>query len=146
MLSGIGILSQPMLAILSDRFGRKAVLLPSFITLGLLYLLLRVATPGIVLGFLTAAIGIFFFTLGNITTAAVMDIAGTRIQASSFGLASSVTQVLALPTPILAGFLIDSYGMGSAFLLSSVSMFLAALVLAPLRLHRETKVQGHFDS
>lgn len=146
MLYGIGIFSQPILAILSDRFGRKSVLLPSFIILGLLYLLLRVATPGIVLGFTTAAIGIFFFTLGNITTAAVMDIAGTRIQASSFGLTSSLTQVLALPTPILAGFLIDSYGMGSAFLLSSVSMFLAALVLAPLRLHRETKVQGHFDS
>ena len=141
MLYGIGIVTQPIMAILSDRFGRKAVLLPSFITLGLLYLLLWIAAPGIQLGLVTAAIGIFFFTLGNITTAAVMDLAGTGIQASSFGLASSVTQVLALPTPILAGFLIGSYGIGSAFILSSASLFLAALVLAPLRLHRGTTIQ-----
>jgi hypothetical protein len=108
----------------------------------LLYLLLWIAAPGIQLGLVTAAIGIFFFTLGNITTAAVMDLAGTGIQASSFGLASSVTQILALPTPILAGFLIGSYGIGSAFLLSSASLFLAALVLAPLRLHRGANIQG----
>jgi MFS family permease len=142
MLYGIGIFAQPIMAILSDRFGRKTVLLPSFITLGLLYLLLWIAAPGIQLGLVTAAIGIFFFTLGNITTAAVMDLAGTGIQASSFGLASSVTQVLALPTPIIAGLLIGSYGIGSAFVLSGAALFLAALVLVPLRLHRGTKIQG----
>ncbi|MFQ5541492.1 MAG: MFS transporter [Candidatus Binatia bacterium] len=142
MLYGVGIVAQPIMAILSDRYGRKIVLLPSFITLGLLYLLLWIAAPGIQLGLVTAAIGIFFFTLGNITTAAVMDLAGTGIQASSFGLASSVTQVLALPTPIIAGLLIGSYGIGSAFLLSGAALFLAALVLMPLRLHRGTKIQG----
>ena len=135
LLYGIGIVSQPIIAILSDRFGRKTVLFPSLILLGLLYLMLWAATPGIQLGFVIAAIGIFFFTLSNVTTAAVMDIAGSKIQASSFGLASLVTQVLSLPAPILAGYLIGIYGIGSAFLLSGAVAFIAAVVVVPLRLH-----------
>ena len=64
-----------------------------------------------------------------------MDIAGSKIQASSFGLASLVTQVLSLPAPILAGYLIGIYGIGSAFLLSGAVAFIAAVVVVPLRLH-----------
>jgi MFS family permease len=59
----MGIVSQPVLGFLSDRYGRKAVLLPSFLTRGFLYLLLTVAAPGIQLGLVITAIGIFFYTL-----------------------------------------------------------------------------------
>ena len=142
LLSGVGIITQPIMAILSDRFGRKRVLFPSFIALGLLYLMLRVAAPGIQLGLVIAAIGIFFHTLSNITTAALMDVAGSKIQASSFGLASLLNQVLALPTPIAAGFVIRSYGIGSAFLMSGGFLLLAGLVVLPLRLYPGTKIQG----
>jgi FSR family fosmidomycin resistance protein-like MFS transporter len=142
LLYGIGIVSQPIMAILSDRFGRKTVLFPSMIMLGLLYLLLWFAAPGLQLGLIVATIGAFFFTLGTITTAVVMDIAGSKIQASSFALASSLTQVLALPAPILAGFLIGSYGIGSVFLMSAASQLLAALLLVPLTLRPGTKIRG----
>ncbi|MFQ5684510.1 MAG: MFS transporter [Candidatus Binatia bacterium] len=135
LLYGIGIVSQPFVAILSDRFGRKPVLLPALLILGSLYLLLWLAAPGVQLGLVIAAVGIFFFTLGNVTTAAVMDIASTKNPAASFGLASLVTQLLALPAPILAGFLIEAYGIGSGFLLAAAFLFLAAVVVAPLRLH-----------
>lgn len=135
LLYGIGIVSQPFVAILSDRFGRKPVLLPALLILGSLYLLLWLAAPGVQLGLVIAAVGIFFFTLGNVTTAAVMDIASTKNPAASFGLASLVTQLLALPAPILAGFLIEAHGIGSGFLLAAAFLFLAAVVVAPLRLH-----------
>ncbi|MFQ6027283.1 MAG: MFS transporter [Dehalococcoidia bacterium] len=136
LLHGMGTVSQPVLGFLSDRFGRKVVLLPSFLTLGLLYLLLGVAAPGIQLGLVITAIGLFFYTLMNIANVAVMDVAGSKIQASSYGLTSLVTQILVLPTPIVAGFLIGVYGIGSAFLLAGGLVLLAGLVVAPLRLYR----------
>ncbi len=142
LLHAMGTISQPILGFLSDRFGRKAVLLPSFITLGLLFLLLAVAAAGIQLGLVITVIGVFFYTLVNITNAAVMDVAGSKIQATSYGLTSVLTQLFVIPTPILAGFLIGSYGIHSAFFLAGAFLLLAGLVISPLRLYRGSKIGG----
>lgn len=145
LLHAMGTISQPILGFLSDRFGRKAVLLPSFITLGLLFLLLAVAAAGIQLGLVITVIGIFFYTLMNITNAAVMDVAGSKIQATSYGLTSVLTQLFVIPTPILAGFLIGSYGIHSAFFLAGAFLLLAGLVISPLKLYRGSKIGGRLD-
>ncbi len=136
LLHGMGILSQPVLGPLSDKFGRKAVLAPSLIALGVLYALLDVAAPGIALALVVTAIGLFFYTLTNITTATVMDVAGRQVQASSMGLTGLVTQIFVLPAPIIAGRMSDVYGYGSAFLLAGSFLVLAGLILLPLRLYK----------
>ena len=136
LLHGMGILSQPILGPLSDKIGRKAVLMPSLVTLGVLYLLLDVVTPGIALALVVTAIGLFFYTLTNITTATVMDVAGRQVQASSMGLTGVLTQVFVLPAPIIAGRLSDIYGYGSAFLLAGGLLIAAGIVLLPLRLYK----------
>jgi MFS family permease len=136
LMHAFGTVSQPILGYLSDRFGRKVVLIPSFMTLGLLFALLGIVAPGFPLGAVVAAIGLFFYTLVNITLAAVMDVAGSKIQASSYGINSIITQVVVFPSPMLAGLLIDRYGIGSAFLLAAAFLLLAALVVAPLKLYR----------
>lgn len=135
LLHAMGTISQPVLGFLSDRFGRKAVLFPSFISLGLLFTFLAVAAPGIQLGLVIIAIGLFFYTLINITNAAVMDVAGSKIQASSFGLSSLATQVVVFPAPIVAGWLIGEYGIHSTFLMSGAFVILGGFVLVPLRLY-----------
>lgn len=139
LLHAMGTISQPIMGYLSDRFGRKAVLLPSFMALGLLFVLLAVAAPGIQLGLVISAIGLFFYTLINITNAAVMDVAGSKIQASSFGLSSLATQVVAFPAPIVAGLLIGAYGIHSTFLMSGAFVILGGFVLIPLRLYPGTR-------
>lgn len=134
LLHIVGIFSQPVLGYLSDRFGRKPVLLPSTLALSLLYLLLAVAAPGLPLTLVITAMGTFFYTLMNVITAAVMDIAGDAIQASSQGLTTVVTQVLVLPTPVIAGYLAEIYGLTSAFVLAGAFAFLGGVSLLPLRL------------
>ena len=138
LLHAMGTISQPIMGHLSDRFGRKAVMLPSFIALGILFFLLALAPPGVPLAIVVSAIGLFFYTLINVSNAATMDVAGSNIQASSFGLSSLVTQIIVFPTPIAVGYLIGVYGMLSAFWLSGIFLILGALVLAPLRLYRGT--------
>lgn len=139
LLHAMGTISQPIMGYLSDRLGRKAVLLPSFMALGLLFALLAVAAPGIQLGLIISAIGLFFYTLINVTNAAVMDVAGSKIQASSFGLSSFATQVVAFPAPTVAGLLIGEYGIHSTFLMSGAFVILGGFVLIPLRLYRGTR-------
>ena len=135
-------ISQPILGYLSDRLGRKAVLLPSFITLGILFALLRTVAPGIPLAFVVAAIGLFFYTLLNITFAAAMDVAGSKLQATSYGLSSLMMQLATSPTPIVAGWLIGKYGIGSAFVLAGFLTLIGGLLLLPLRLYRGTRAES----
>jgi FSR family fosmidomycin resistance protein-like MFS transporter len=136
LLHAAGTISQPILGYLSDRFGRKAVLLPSFVVLGILFAFLTVVAPGIPLAFVVSAVGLFFYTLLNVTFAAAMDVAGSRLQATSYGLSSLLMQLATSPIPIVAGWLIGSYGMSSAFFLAGGLTILGGLLLLPLKLYR----------
>jgi MFS family permease len=136
LLHGMGTVSQPVLGVLSDRMGRKAVLVPAFSLLTGFYLLLGRVAPGWPLGLLVLAIGTFFYTLVNITTAAVLDVAGPRLQASATGLATLMTQVIVLPAPIVAGWLVQRYGYGAAFSLAAGFTAAGVLVMLPVRLYR----------
>ena len=136
LLHGMGTVSQPVLGVLSDRIGRKAVLVPAFLLLTGFYLLLGQVAPGWPLGLLVLAIGTFFYTLVNITTAAELDLAGPRLQASASGLATLLTQIIVLPAPIVAGWLVQRYGYAAAFSLAAGFTGLGALILLPVRLYR----------
>jgi MFS family permease len=138
LLHAVGTVSQPVLGLLSDRVGRKAVLVPSFAILAGLYLLLAATPPGWPLALLVLAIGVFFYTLTNVTGAAVFDAAGRNVQASAMGLASLVTQVIVLPAPVVAGWMVQRWGYGSAFVLAAAFMALGTLVMLPLRLYQGT--------
>ena len=136
LLHGMGTVSQPVLGVLADRIGRKAVLVPSFLLLTCFYLLLGRVPPGWPLGLLVLAIGVFFYTLVNITSAAVLDVAGARTQSSASGLSTALTQLIVLPSPILAGWLVHRFGYGAAFTLAASFMAVGALIMLPVRLYR----------
>jgi MFS family permease len=145
MLHAVGTVSQPVLGLLSDRIGRKAVLVPSFAILAGLYLLLALTPSGWPLAALVLAIGIFFYTLTNVTGAAVFDAAGRNVQASAMGLASLVTQVIVLPAPVLAGWMVQRWGYGSAFVLAAVFMVLGMVVMLPFRMYQGTMRTPRFS-
>ncbi|MGH7846897.1 MAG: MFS transporter [Candidatus Binatia bacterium] len=135
----MGTVSQPILGLLSDSFGRKAVLLPSCLMLGFFFALLAVVQPGVQLGLVIVAIGLFFYTLFNIMNAAVMDVGGANIQASTYGLTILITQLAVIPTPMLTGYLIGWLGIKSAFVLAGVFLFIGGGVVAPLKLYTGTR-------
>ncbi len=135
LLHVVGIFSQTPLGYMSDRYGRKPVLVPSMMVLGMLYMLLAVAPPVTALTLVIIAIGTFFYTLMNVMTAVISDVSGANVQASSQGLTTVIAQVAVLPTPIIAGYLADHYGYGSAFVLAGVCVILSASCLVPLKLY-----------
>ena len=135
LLHVVGIFSQTPLGYLSDRYGRKPVLVPSMIVLGVLYMLLVVAPPVVGLAVVITVIGTFFYTLMNVLTAVISDVAGANVQASSQGLTTVIAQVAVLPTPIVAGYLADHYGLGSTFVLAGLFVFSSAACLMPLKLY-----------
>lgn len=136
LMSLSGLVAQPVMGLLSDRLGRKTIMVPCLFALGSVYLLVQWANPGIELGVLVVGIGFLFYTISNVTTASVLDIAGTKSQASSFGLTSLGTNLLVTPAPILAGLLIERLGIMAAFVSAGICLLVAGCVALILRLEK----------
>ena len=142
LLYAMGIFSQPMMGILSDRFSRKTVLLPSFATMGILYLLLPMPGGGFLLALIIAAMGMFFYGTGNIATAAVLDVASEQVQGTTQSFMTLFQQVVTLPAPIVAGFVVSHYGYATVFYYSSALLFSAAAVWAFIRIPKRAAGTG----
>ena len=129
LLHAMGAISQPIMGYLSDKFGRKSVLLPALIFHGILYLAMAWANTLPQLIIIIALQGLFFYALLNVTTAAIMDVASDRIQSSTMGITGLFNQI-SLPAPIFAGFLVTRYEIESAFIFSGILTLIAAGVIA----------------
>jgi hypothetical protein len=68
-----------------------------------------------------------------------MDVAGSHVQAATYGLTSLITQLVVIPAPMITGYLIGAWGIKFAFVLAGAFLVIAGLVLAPLQLYRGTQ-------
>ena len=126
-LAGIG--SQPLMGYLTDRYGHKAVLLPSLALMAVLLLLIPVAGGHLELAVVILLLGAFLFSLHAILVSAATGLAGERLQSTVVALVYSASFVGAL-APTLAGILADAVGLKATFGFSSVLVVLAALALS----------------
>jgi sugar phosphate permease len=141
LLYMLGMVSQPVMGVISDKFGRRAVLAPGALWLGLLFGALVWAGPGMPLGLVIAAIGLCFYGLDNIATAAVMDVASPDVQATSMGVKSLLSHIVTMPSPIIAGLMISQFGIKSSFLYASALLLAATVVLLAIRMPRPSALR-----
>ena len=132
LLYVLGMISQPIMGVASDKYGRKMVLAPSYGLLSLLYLGLIISNNSIQLGIVISSIGLFFYAVSNIATSAIMDIADKNIQSSSIGIMGLFSQPFTLIAPILAGFFVQTSNIQSAFWFASIVSLIAFLTLLPV--------------
>ena len=131
----VGIGAQPVMGFLSDRIGRKAVLLPAVVCLGLLYAALRFAEPGPQLVLTILVTGAFTYSLHSLFMAAAMDIAEGEVQSTVVSVVYGAS-FLGTLSPIFAGMVADSFGHAEAFLYGGALVLLSAVVLALTKLPR----------
>ena len=132
----VGIVVQPSMGWLSDRFGRKIVLVPALTAMGLLSAVLAVAEPGPQLVLTILALGAFLYSLHTIMIAAAMDVAGEdEVQSTIVSLIYGASFIGTL-SPIFAGVIADSYGTHIAFVYGGAVVLLGTLILALTKLPR----------
>jgi MFS family permease len=135
LLSGMGVLSTPLLGNLSDRFNRKAILLPGLALSGILSALVLHTGTGFSLTLLLGGMGLFSYALHQIIQAAVLDEVDTGTEASAIGILFGFTSVLGAFSPLLASWIVESYGLGYVFYyqsILSIGSFLL-LILIPIK-------------
>ena len=119
-----GLVSQPVMGYLSDRWGRKAVLFPAMASLGIFYVLLGTVPDGWPLVATILAAGMFFYPMMAIFLAAAADLAPPDVQSTTVSLVFGVATLVGSLAPLLGGYLADEFS------LQWTVYFCATLVLA----------------
>ncbi len=132
LLTGMGIVSAPVLGTLSDRFGRKAVLAPGFALASAFTLLVGIAGDGVLLMLVFAGMGLFSFALHQVIQAAVLDVVGEGTEATAVGLIFGLNGVLGAASPFLAFLVIDYLGGYGSIYYYAGGLTAAAMVLVLL--------------
>lgn len=113
---------------LSDRVGRKALLVVGYFTYGIVYIGFAIASPLQLWG-LFATYGIYVALTEGVEKALVSDIAPTDLRATLIGLHATFTGIGLLPASLLAGFLWNVFGPQATFYFGGGMGALAAVAL-----------------
>lgn len=139
LLYAMGMVSQPIMGIVSDRFSRKTVLLPAFLSMSILYLLLPMTLNPVLIAVIIGTMGIFFYGTSNIAQAAVLDVAAEQVQGTTHSVMSLFQQIVTLPSPIIAGLIVATFGMTQVFYYASFLVALSSLIWVFIRFPRKNR-------
>jgi MFS family permease len=118
--------------ILSDRLGRKKVIVTGWIVYALVYAGFAFADSHWHAWALFAVYGIYFGLTEGVEKALVADFAPMHLRGSAFGLYHLIVGVSALPASLLFGLVWQKYSPGAAFAMGAGLAMLASVMLTTL--------------
>ena len=134
LLIAVGLVAKTGAGYLSDRWGRKQVLVPGLVWSCGIALALTAFDSGIMLTVTIALLGLFLYPDQPILTAAVYDTLGRDVATSGLGLVAFLSFLMAACSSVVAGALYESIGFDAAVWYIAGLFGLAAAVFAVLPL------------
>ncbi|MBI5963642.1 MAG: MFS transporter [Chloroflexi bacterium] len=122
------ILSSP-LGVLSDKIGRRKLMISGWFAYGLVYLGFALAQAGWQIWMLFGLYGIYYAATEGIAKALVADLVPDAQRGTAYGLFNAAIGITALPASLLAGLLWQGAGAWAGFGPSAPFLFGAALAL-----------------
>ena len=114
LLIAVGLVAKPGAGYLSDRLGRKRVLVPGLAWSCAVALLLTAFDAGIMLTVTVALLGLFLYPDQPIVNAAVFDVIGREVASTGLGVVAFASFLMAAASPLIAGALYDAMGFAAA--------------------------------
>jgi MFS family permease len=130
LLWTVGIVASPLMGHLSDRFGRKPVLVPALLCSGTLTVILALFGQGIMFTVIIVVLGIFLRSDYALLSAAILDIVGQQVATTVLGVLSFLRFIMAAISPLIAGYLYQNYGMAATLFFVAALFVISAAIFA----------------
>ena len=143
LLTLMGIGAQPLLGALSDRLGRKTVLVPGLLAMAGLTVGVVGVPAGLPLGGVVVLMGVFFYSLQAVFLAGAMDLSGKGVEATTVGLLFGANFFLASISPVVAGAVHTRFSFEGIFAYVAALFALSALMTVALPLPKPATTAQH---
>lgn len=128
LLAAPGIISGPLFGALSDRIGRKPIIVFIMGAAVLLPIVMVLGAGNIVTTLAIAVFGLFYFSVNSLTQAAAIDIAqGKRLEGTFIGLMWGSNAFFGAGTAIVAGLIAGRFGWEPTFYFGAAIFFIGFL-------------------
>ena len=114
---------------LSDRVGRKKLLLSGYIVFAVCYLGFAFSISRLQMVVVFVLYGVYTAMIGGVERAFVAEIAPQQLKGTMLGLHSTVTGIALLPASVIAGLLWSVFGAAVPFVFGAFMSLLAAVIL-----------------
>ena len=132
LLVAIGLVTKPLMGYISDRWGRKQVLVPGLIWSAALSLLLIFNGQGVELTLNVALLGLFLYPDQPILTAAALEVVGPEVATTGLGIIGFIEFIMAATSPLIASGLYEAISVDAALYYIAGLFSIAAAILASL--------------
>lgn len=130
LLWAVGIVASPLMGHLSDRLGRKPVLVPALLCSATLTVMLALFGRDIMFTVIIGLLGIFLRSDYALLSAAILDIVGQRVATTMLGVLSFLRFIMAAVSPVVAGVLYQAYGMRATLFFTAALFVISAIIFA----------------
>jgi MFS family permease len=142
LLWAVGIVASPLMGHLSDRLGRKPVLVPALLCSSVLTVILALYGKGIMFTAIIFILGIFLRSDYALLSAAILDIVGQKVATTMLGILSFLRFIMAAISPLIAGYLYQTFGMQATLFFVAVLFAISAVIFASADLHNALPAKG----
>ena len=133
LLTAAAIVCGPLIGVLSDRIGRKPVMVGVMAISAVLAGLMIVGNSGVSLMLLVALLGTVMFSINSLVQAAAMDLGeGKRLEGSLIGLLWGSNAAFGFFPPLILGGLVGAFGFEVIFPYSAVLYLVGAIAAISL--------------
>jgi len=137
LLWTIGIVASPLMGHLSDRWGRKQVLVPALLYSCLLITLMAFFGKGAMFTLLIVFLGISIRSDYSLVSATLLDIAGNRVATTILGVQSLTRYLMGAVSPLIAGALYQYSGMRATLLYVAVLFACSAVIFSTVDMSKK---------
>ncbi len=129
----VGIGAQPVMGALSDRLGRKVIIVPALLAFSAMLVALYFVEPGFLMVVVIIVMGAFLYSMQALFLAAASDLGG-ELQATISSMTYAMTFIAATISPSIAGLVADAFQVKTVFLYSAALLLVSALAFAAIRM------------
>jgi MFS family permease len=141
LLWAIGIVASPLMGHLSDRLGRKPVLVPALLCSGTLTVILALFGKGVMFTAIIAMLGVFLRSDYALLSAAILDVVGKSVATTMLGILSFLRFVMASISPLIAGYLYQTWGMAPTLFFVAALFAISAVIFASADLNQTPETE-----